>query len=769
MKVKKTYLIHLLFVCCFFCGLSGLSAQEKNTTADQLASRLNQYTDTIPQTAVYLRTSKGVYESMEDLWFKAYSLDAKDHILSDIDKTLYVRLTKAGTDTVVWKEKYLLRNGVADGHIYLDSILSEGNYLLDAYSAHSFAEKRPFFYASQPVRIIKNILSLGKKDKAITAPPGGKEKIQFNLLPEGGHLIAGTVNNLAFKAVNPKGEPVQVSGTLIRDNKPIQEFKTTHAGMGAFLFKPETGKKYELRLNGVYADTAYPLPEIQNTGINMRLMRNDADSLSFKIAQNNQEKRKIHLRIQVRGVTQLIATALLTDSLEIKLPTKEVTNGIAEVTVFDDNLQALTERLVYIHHEQQLYITTNLSRTTFGKREKVSIKIKTQDQYGKPVPAQLGINIYDRLYEGGENDKDILTHYYLSTQLRGRIYDPSYYFNPEHKDRKAALDLLLLCQGWRSYQWNEENLKSEVSAVPTITDYTKGRLVAVRTKKKAQQQQFIMAFNSEENSSSIIRLDTLGNFILAPEELSKGRRIYLKNFAQQDEEYTIEMEDAFANLQQSGKNRVDGSPVPGLKPTVAEAPAALMTRGGITLNEVKITAKTETVFRDKYLGKLDSAAKLEGNTDFVGHNDKSIRDGWLNCPACSGGPRPIEGAKYTIYIGKNRPTSHPFSFGAGDFDHIIYHYPKFTEEELLKKYKLSKTTGYYPSKEFYNPDYDKEPNSLPDYRNTLLWQPVINTNADGEATVTFFCSDINTGFNGIIEGVSAAGLLGKNEFRFNVR
>ena len=79
--------------------------------------------------------------------------------------------------------------------------------------------------------------------------------------------------------------------------------------------------------------------------------------------------------------------------------------------------------------------------------------------------------------------------------------------------------------------------------------------------------------------------------------------------------------------------------------------------------------------------------------------------------------------------------------------------------------------GYCPKKEFYQPNYDKvsDENLISDYRNTLLWAPSVITDEKGEATVNFFCSDINFGFVGKVEGVSGEGLLGSKQFEFMVR
>ncbi|RYE37597.1 MAG: hypothetical protein EOP48_28470, partial [Sphingobacteriales bacterium] len=144
---------------------------------------------------------------------------------------------------------------------------------------------------------------------------------------------------------------------------------------------------------------------------------------------------------------------------------------------------------------------------------------------------------------------------------------------------------------------------------------------------------------------------------------------------------------------------------------------------------------------------------MEGNTDFVYPHSN-----WLNIPVGAKGTKPVEGQRYTIWIGPNPPTSVPFTFGAGDFDHITYHYPTFTEEELMRKYKLTRVKGYYDKREFYRPDYDKEPDTSPDHRNTLAWLPEVMTNERGEASFDFFCSDIadHQKFAAMIEDVFKA-------------
>ena len=83
---------------------------------------------------------------------------------------------------------------------------------------------------------------------------------------------------------------------------------------------------------------------------------------------------------------------------------------------------------------------------------------------------------------------------------------------------------------------------------------------------------------------------------------------------------------------------------------------------------------------------------------------------------------------------------------------------------------ISRVKAYYIHREFYEPKYDLLTNadSVSDLRNTLLWKPLLLTDAKGEATVDFYCSDLNTSFTGVIEGVSKDGLLGAVGIKFYV-
>ena len=87
-------------ICFLVCCITGFRARAQ-TPADSVPLDYNGLRET-----VYLQTSKGIYETGEDLWFKGYQLDAQSFGLSSRSRTLYLQLMNIYRDSVVWKEKY---------------------------------------------------------------------------------------------------------------------------------------------------------------------------------------------------------------------------------------------------------------------------------------------------------------------------------------------------------------------------------------------------------------------------------------------------------------------------------------------------------------------------------------------------------------------------------------------------------------------------------------------------------------------------------------
>src|SRR5664279_2562062 len=259
MLSNKRFVLTLIILTFLFSA----HAQSYSPQQIELAERLQTLAKKSAHEIAYIQTSKDIYETGEDLWFKVYLLDAQYLVPSNLSKTLYLQLKNEDTKKVVCEEKYEILNGFANGSVYLETSLPEGNYLLETYSPNSFLNDSSEFYALKRILVKTDITT---KSPVIRPVPTKTKTIQFNTFPEGGNLISGIQNRLAFKAVNNDGMPIEVKGTLFEDTVPFLKFRSIHAGMGSFSFTPVAGKKYHIHLSEPETDSTFLLPEIYSTG-----------------------------------------------------------------------------------------------------------------------------------------------------------------------------------------------------------------------------------------------------------------------------------------------------------------------------------------------------------------------------------------------------------------------------------------------------------------------------------------------------------------------
>lgn len=761
----RLFIILTLLVCC-----QNFSQSHIRET-DILANRLNSLSENKNLDIVYIQTNKDIYETEEDLWFKGYVLDSQFFFPSSRNKTLFVQLWNNKTDVVVWEEKYEINKGFVDGHIFLRDSLQPGDYILAAYSENSFFDDSNGLKAIRKLRLVRTILN-----KKPSVPIKKDSSIHLSIFPEGGNLISGIENNVAFKAVSKDGNPVNVSGALYENNVPILSFSSKHAGMGSFIFTPDINKKYHIRL-GPKLELEHTMPTIQLAGKTLRLVRNTDYFLTFKVSKNTETKENFYLRLQQRGVVYSVQRGILQKDLLVKIPLHDMSEGFGEVTLFDKDLRPVAERLVYIKQDQKLDIGISLNKNEFNTREKAVLKLKVTDQNKKPTRAHLGISIFDGIYKNYEDSKNILTHYHLSTQLKGKLYDPAYYFDEKNKNRRSALDLLLQTQGWRRYLWNEDNLKSNNKS-PKVVAKDTIEATLFSKKRKISKELFVKAFAGNNNGQAeLILTDTTGKFHISPRLLKKGEKSYLyfTPLTSSQPRNRIDIRDVgFKKINEVRQKKTMSYPLAQLEedePLYFQSPVHSDTI--IQLEETTLTAKKKKVFRDRSIGRLDSLAKLE-TTDFVCNRHFDIHV--LNCfqhGRMEDSTKPVDGEIYEILLGENKEEldetySKDYFFGSIRRKYI---YPEFTEAYLLEKFNMRVLKGYYGKREFYNPVYDDETISdlLPDPRNTLFWDPAVTTDENGEATISFFTSDINTSFIGNIEGVGVGGLLGRRTFEFRVQ
>ena len=730
---------------------------------------------------LYLQTDKGIYETGEDLWFKTYTLDAQSLALSDRSKTLFVEMLNA-KDSIVWQEKYPILSGIAEGHVYVDKDLKEGDYRIHAYTRFSFLNDtlRPVY--PKKIRVIKSIAYKG------TNSPQEKDQpvARFSFFPEGGYLIDGIPTKVAFKALDAKGMPAKVAGRLLENGKDITKLESVHDGMGFVFILPIKGASYKAVLSD---GREFPFAEVVSSGLSVHLRKQTDEYLEFLLSQpKGAAAQAIKLEGKMRGGLCCTATGTLSERLKIRIPLKEFPmQGIAEFTLYNADGQPMAERLVYIHPERKLHIELNTDSARYFTRGKGKLNVKVTDEAGNPVQAHLGLSIFDRAYQNELNPENMLSYCYLSTEIKGNIHNPAYYFDSNNKDRQAALDLLLLTQGWRRYVW--EKADTAMLADCFLSDEIKGKQIIGKKKQKelANGGQLIQVSGPSTKSQFII-VDSLGRFTVSTDQMIalRGGYVYLKPMLDKDEyKPSIVIEESFYKADSLRKSCQSFFAC--MNPSLVVSDLALdypviSQDSSILLSEITVTGKKGRIFRDKMMGRLDSLAQISIGVSWVCGcksdcgtflNDyKGYSHHPIGCPGAPPKKRvpPVIGETYALI--KYEPVGKKGGWNDGwiitAMDHVTYQGEEFTEEELLRMNNLWRVKGYYGTREFYQPDELDVQSPLPDARNVLLWKPDIITDEKGEAEVEFFCSDTNTNFMGVIEGTDGIGNIGTSRCEFRV-
>lgn len=135
----------LLYIGVIICSILLFSFQKNEESLLKLLAQLDNFTTQYAQEKVYVQSDKPYYAIGDNIWFKAYTLNTKTQMPTNISKTLYVELI--GEDNTIKNQIILpLNDGVAWGDFNLPDTLTEGNYRIRAYTNYMRNFSSDFFF-----------------------------------------------------------------------------------------------------------------------------------------------------------------------------------------------------------------------------------------------------------------------------------------------------------------------------------------------------------------------------------------------------------------------------------------------------------------------------------------------------------------------------------------------------------------------------------------------------------------------------------------------
>lgn len=284
------------------------------------------------------------------------------------------------------------------------------------------------------------------------------QNIDLQFMPEGGKILAGLPGKVAFKAIGDDGLGIDVKGEILNSsNEIVADFQSAYQGMGSFTLSPVAGQNYRARINLNSAKKDFNLPAINSSGISLRvdnLSNTDSIFLYLRATADVIIDKTYKLIAHGRDGIYFGATFNMHDGYcNIRLAKSRFPSGIISFTVLD-GITPLCERRIFIDHHNRLQINIISNKPHFGPKDSVAVNFTVCDVQGKPILGNFSVSVTDDNYVKGDIYTDnITTRLLLTSELKGHIEKPFWYFMENTKLKQLALDNLMLTQGWTGYDF----------------------------------------------------------------------------------------------------------------------------------------------------------------------------------------------------------------------------------------------------------------------------------------------------------------------------
>ena len=463
--------LSIALACCSLLPAQQLpSLQEQAQAVLMQGAHLNHFNHLFPQEKVYLHFDNTAYFQGETIWFSATVVNATDGSVAT-SKALYVELLSP-TGSVLRQQKLKVVDGRCHGAFPLvDASVEEANakrgvlsypsgyYEVRAYTrtmlnfdSHGcFSRVFPVYKAPEKEGEYDHPLMDVYTGHGIERPETEESRtLNITFLPEGGHLVTGVTNRIAFKATDKEGQGVNIESLATAEGTAIS-LSPQHLGMGSFLYTP-TAKKTRVKARCRGKEYTFSLPEAEDEGYALRLTPCTDRTLQVAVATLHPDAGRLLGYTLVRqGKCELIDTLTMSGHVFSRtIPTHKLPTGVYQFCLFDAGGTLYATRMLFINNGMAATpVTATLDKPAYGPFERVKLRM----QVGAEGEHHLSLSVRDATDYGTGYSDDLRTYMLLSSELKGYIEQPGYYFESDDETRHAALDRLMLVQGWSRYDW----------------------------------------------------------------------------------------------------------------------------------------------------------------------------------------------------------------------------------------------------------------------------------------------------------------------------
>lgn len=787
----------------FLLALSALITKASHGQA--IDSMINVYADQSPKEKIHVHFDKTIYNKEETIWYKVYILD--DQGLTRLSKHVYMEwFDQAGK--LIRQTIAPLFQSTAKGSFELPADYTGSVIRMKVYTRWSLNDD-PAFGFERDI-IINNYETIIKPGKA-------ENNTIVNIFPEGGELITGINSLVAFKATDKFGKPVKIKGLMVNQlGKTLDTIKVRHDGMGSFRLLPKAGETYSFKWIDPAGNTGIiGIPINKKEGITLSVTTNNefANVKVERTASIPENLKRLNLLVHMNQVVLFKVSLNTADKqvLSASIPIEGLNTGILQFSLFSTDWLPLAERIVFVNNREHEFGAKLIPQlVTLTKKGKNVFDVYVTDT----TVTNMSVAVTDASLESTQANHSIYSDLLLSSELKGKIHNPGYYLSSDADSVTANLDLVMLTNGWRKFNWEKLNasIGPEIK-YPVETDMIRvsGKVYGLKNvsandlmlnliiQNKDSSKNFIFQPVTKEGlfqSENMFIFDTARIFynFNQNQKLNEITQVQFDNGLLKASGKLLELKDenmlnlwndsvslakmnAFLQMQEDWKKRSSYK----------------------TLQEVIIKAKgksNEQSLDERYssglfaggdaqvfdflndpaaLGGIDIISYLQGRVAglVINRSGASTSMSWRGATPDLYLDQMQVGADFIQSINVSdiamvkvfRP---PFfgSMGGGSGGAIAIYTKKGGDfkgdnTKSSKSMQSALLVGYTRFKEFFNPQYENPAeNNETDIRTTLYWNPYVITNKKSPRfKVQFFNNDISKRLQIVLEGVNAEGKM----------
>ncbi|HEX8060229.1 MAG TPA: hypothetical protein VF473_04800 [Cyclobacteriaceae bacterium] len=767
-------------------------SQAQTFPDDSITKKFDAWRKQALQEKVFVRTDRGGYITGELMWFKVYCVDGYKSQPLDISKVVYVELLGEANE-VVLQRKIEMKEGVGSGSMFVPASLSSGNYVLRAYT-NWMKNFGPEFYFHCTVSIVNTFVKL--------STPAAKTNPAYDaqFFPEGGDLVAGLHSKVAFRVTDASGKGIAFRGAIVNEkNDTVAHFRPAKFGIGHFYMTPNAGSKYR----AVVVDqsgqrSTHALRDVKESGYVMRLV-DGGDAITLDVSASTQADNYAAVYLFVQSREMVVSKEVRTiqnGKATFRLDRSSFPEGITHITLFDRNLHATAERLYFRRPVSQLSVEGKTEKKTYNTRSKMKLLVSSGSD------ANVSVSVYRNDSLPAPGQPNMFEYLWLSSDLKGSIESPEYYFTSGDTAVASAADNLMLTHGWRRFAWASV-MKDNPSCI-YLPEYN-GHIIRgnVLNESNAPANGVLTYLSSPEKFARTYgsRSNSKGDLQFEMKDFYGTKRIFVQTNWRADSTFRIRMANPFSE-------QFAAWPL---------SPLNLPSTIGKQLLERSVAMQVQDIyFRDQvnhfmppgidsiqFYGQADEVYNLDDYTRFP-IMEEVLREYVPGVMV----RKKKDGFHFMVIdkVNKSLFREDPMVLVDGvpvfNPDKVMSFDPlKVKRLEILDKeyyegilslpgvmsfFTYDNDLGGFPidpravqmnydglqlQREFYSPKYEdatEKQTRLPDHRTLLYWNPSVTTKKGETSEIEFYASDVPGTYTIFVEGLSKHGSAGSTVNNFTV-